>query len=191
MGGLPLGRRHGEVGSGRSRRECMERQFLIDTRRSAGHTWLTSRSSREGPRAWPLARVREGRTPVAGTYPTDYPFGGGKTMRHASTRRTALMLWTLSIVLCLAVAPAAAQNLFVANQGGTTIREFSPEGVDLGDFATTGLNGPTGLAFDRKGNLYVSNIVGNTIRAFSPTGEDLGDFASTGLSSPRGLAFDK
>ena len=40
-------------------------------------------------------------------------------------------------------AAAQTQNLFVANQTINTIREFSPTGVDLGDFATTGLNGPT------------------------------------------------
>ncbi len=77
--------------------------------------------------------------------------------------------WFLAVVLGLAVAQAQERNLFVANQGGNTIREFSPSGVDLGDFATTGLNGPTGLAFDRSGNLYVSNIASNTIRKFSPT----------------------
>ena len=62
--------------------------------------------------------------------------------------------WFLAVVLGLAVAQAQERNLFVANQGGNTIREFSPSGVDLGDFATTGLNGPTGLAFDRSGNLF-------------------------------------
>jgi DNA-binding beta-propeller fold protein YncE len=83
------------------------------------------------------------------------------------------------------------QDLLVANQTANTIREFSPSGEDLGYFATTGLNGPTGLAFDKDGNLYVSNINGNTIREFSPTGVDLGNFATTGLSSPRGIAFDR
>jgi len=102
--------------------------------------------------------------------------------------------WLLAIVGSVTVLTLAhsaqAQNLFVANQAGNTIREFSPAGEDLGDFATTGLAGPTGRAFDKSGNLYVSNIAGNTIREFSPTGEDLGDFATTGLSAPRGLAFD-
>src|SRR5262245_58261664 len=93
---------------------------------------------------------------------------------------------TLLSVLCPAVAPARehsrAARLFVANQDANTIREFSSSGQDLGLFATTGLNGPTGLAFDRRGDLYVSNINANTIRRFSPTGEDLGNFATSGLS---------
>ena len=79
----------------------------------------------------------------------------------------------------------SARTLLVANQTTNTIRRFSRGGNDLGDFATTGLNGPTGLAIDKHGNVYVSNIDGNTIREFSPTGDDLGDFATTGLDSPR------
>ena len=122
------------------------------------------------------------------------------SVRIVTFRSTSLAFLVLSVLvaLCLAIVPARAQDLvaqtgdlFVANQTINTIREFSPTGHDLGNFATTGLNGPTGLAFDKRGNLYVSNINGNTIRRFSPTGQDLGDFATTGLSSPRGIAFDK
>jgi DNA-binding beta-propeller fold protein YncE len=68
------------------------------------------------------------------------------------------------------------------------IREFSRDGVDLGDFATTGLSAPAGLAFDKQGNLYVSNAGDGTIRKFSRNGEDLGYFA-TGMVTPIGLAF--
>ena len=60
----------------------------------------------------------------------------------------------------------------------------------MGNFATTGLNAPAGLAFDKRGNLYVSNRGDNTIRVFSRTGEDLGYFARPpGWSVPFGLAF--
>jgi hypothetical protein len=38
-------------------------------------------------------------------------------------------------------------DLYVTNFGGNTVREFSPTGVDLGDFASTGLSAPAGLAF--------------------------------------------
>ena len=117
------------------------------------------------------------------------------SVRFGSARRWwfAILVLSLLTALSLAIAPAQArnlfateqtQNLFVANQSTNTIREFSQTGADLGYFATTGLNGPTGLAFDKRGNLYVSNINDNTIREFSPTGADLGNFATTGLSSP-------
>ena len=57
-------------------------------------------------------------------------------------------------------------------------------------FATTGLNNPAGIAFDRAGNLYVANGGNNTIEKFTPGG--VGSvFASGGLlNSPDSLAFD-
>jgi hypothetical protein len=61
--------------------------------------------------------------------------------------------------------------------------------VDLGSFASTGLNGPTGLAFDPAEDLYVTNYLSNTVETFSPTGADLGTFASTGMNGPAGIAI--
>ena len=123
------------------------------------------------------------------------------SLQLRTSLKTTLVFLALSLVFVLSLIIASAQahpsspaqtpNLFVANQTGNTIREFAPSGEDLGYFVTTGLNGPTGLAFDKRGNLYVTNFGGNTIREFSPTGQDLGNFATTGLNTPAGLAFDK
>src|SRR4249920_2576145 len=49
---------------------------------------------------------------------TAYCSKGAKPMHHASATRFTLMLSILLIVFCLAIAPAQAQNLFVANQPG-------------------------------------------------------------------------
>lgn len=57
-------------------------------------------------------------------------------------------------------------------------------------FATTGLNVPTGLAFDGQGNLLVSDTYDGEIRKFSSTGASLGVLASTNLESAYGLALD-
>jgi sugar lactone lactonase YvrE len=43
-------------------------------------------------------------------------------------------------------------NLYVTTNSNV-IRKFSPSGVDLGVFASTGINFAMGLAFDSKGNL--------------------------------------
>jgi len=95
------------------------------------------------------------------------------------------------ILLILIVADrGAAQSTLLVSTSNNTIRKFSLTGQDLGIFASSGLSGPLGLAFDRFGNLYVANISSNTIREFSPTGQDLGIFASTGLNEPLTLAFD-
>src|SRR5438132_3238493 len=99
-------------------------------------------------------------------------------MHHSSKSCFLLTIGSLFTALSFAIAPARAQNLFVANQGDNTIHEFSPGGADLGTFATTGLLGPTALAFDTSGNLFVSNFSGGTIGKFSPSGTYLGNFAT-------------
>ncbi len=81
----------------------------------------------------------------------------------------------------------ASGNLYVSTNENT-IQKFSPGGVSLGVFASTGLNNAMGLAFDRSGNLYAANFGGNTVEKFSPAGIDLGIFAS--VVRPTGLAFD-
>ncbi len=57
-------------------------------------------------------------------------------------------------------------------------------------FASSGLSGPVGMAFDSNGIMYVANQGDNTVHKFGPTGTDLGTFASTGLNGPIGIAFD-
>ena len=79
-----------------------------------------------------------------------------------------------------------------AQRDGQTdqILKVSPEGK-VATFVTKGLQGPSGLAFDREGNLYVSN--GNDAKGFvmryTPEGKG-SVFASKGLKLPAGLAFD-
>ena len=98
-----------------------------------------------------------------------------KMLTFGATRYVVVVLSVLGAALGVAVASAGAQasppgatsgDLFVANQAANTIEEFSANGDDLGVFASSGLNGPTGLAFDKRGNLYVSNINANTIREY-------------------------
>jgi large repetitive protein len=75
-------------------------------------------------------------------------------------------------------------NVYVANYDSNTIEKFSPNGIDLGVFASTGLNQPVALAFDAvTGSLYVANAGAFTIERFSLGGVDLGVFASDPLAS--------
>src|SRR6185295_20391140 len=53
--------------------------------------------------------------------------------------------------------------MYVSNQNDNTIEKLDAQGNDLGIFASVGLSGPAGLAFDRVGNLYVANNTDNTI----------------------------
>ena len=53
----------------------------------------------------------------------------------------------------------------------------------------SGLNDPSGLAFDSAGNLFVADAVSGAVYKFTPAGVRT-TFAS-GLSYPNGLAFDR
>lgn len=86
----------------------------------------------------------------------------------------------------LGVALDSIGNVFVGTNANT-IEKFSPAGVDLGTFASTGVNFPMALAFDREGNLYAANFSGSTVEKFTPAG--IGRVFVT-LARPTGLAFD-
>jgi sugar lactone lactonase YvrE len=70
----------------------------------------------------------------------------------------------------------------------STEMKFAPGGAGS-VFASTGLYGPIGLAFDHAGNLYAANDDNNTIERFTPDGTGW-FFASTGANSAYGLAVD-
>src|SRR5262245_34022232 len=59
------------------------------------------------------------------------------------------------------IALDSSGNVYVSTNENT-IEKFSPDGIDLGVFASTGLNLALGLAFDRNGNLYAANFGSNT-----------------------------
>jgi sugar lactone lactonase YvrE len=82
---------------------------------------------------------------------------------------------------------AHADNIYVSFSPNV-ILEIHPI-PPITQFASTGLSGPAGLAFNGA-NLYVANFSNNTIEVFNSAGHG-SVFASTGLNKPVGLAFDK
>ena len=104
------------------------------------------------------------------------------TARPLRTAALALLSGGLAVV-------ASAQVIFVANNGGDTIGQFSLNGTSLGPLAT-GVSMPNGLALDAAGNVYVAAAGTTSVNEYSPAGVSLGTFASAGLSNPMGLAFD-
>ena len=90
-----------------------------------------------------------------------------------------------------ALAFDSSGNLFVANQGNSTIEEFGSSGTGS-VFATSasGVDNPYGLAVDSSGNVYVANYSNSSIEKFNPNGQG-STFTSTNLLlDPIGLAFD-
>ena len=77
----------------------------------------------------------------------------------------------------------AAQNYSIYSGN---IYEFTPSGAQS-TFAS-GLNQPSGLAFDSAGNLFETDYGSGNIYEFTPSGVQ-STFAS-GLNGPQGLAFD-
>ncbi len=87
------------------------------------------------------------------------------------------------------LAANAAGELFVANHRESTIYRFSIYGENLGVFAATGLNAPTGIACDSRGRLVVCNFGDGSLSIFSPSGELLARI-TTGLINPIALTLD-
>ena len=84
-------------------------------------------------------------------------------------------------------------NLFVAEQGSSSIRQISPDGyvVTLKGFDDTGnpmdINGPFGIAIDQAGNLFVSDINYGVISRMNTSGQITK--LISGLNGPAGLVL--
>lgn len=92
------------------------------------------------------------------------------------------------------MAVDADGNIYSADFGtalsgtpGSRVYKITPAG-EVSVFAS-GLNGPSGNAFDSKGNLFQSNIAGNRISRITPEGT-VTSFVTDGLASPVGIAID-
>ncbi len=74
--------------------------------------------------------------------------------KYLTTTRISLAAATALLALAASALPALAMpgDLYVSNNSNNTIARITPGGV-ASVFASTGLNGPTGLAFDAGGNL--------------------------------------
>ena len=111
-----------------------------------------------------------------------------------------------------------AGNLYVADDGGNTVREVTTGGIittfagtsiagfggDDGAATAAMLNHPQGLAFDSVGNLYIADAGNNRIRKVTPGGiittfagagasgcsNGSGDPLSATLTNPTGITFD-
>ncbi len=89
------------------------------------------------------------------------------------------------------IAFDSSGNLYVANQGTSTISKITPGGAKSIFCSSPLLSGPNGLAFGNNGNLYVSNTNNNTICVITPSGQASVFVDKTGgLSSPAGVVFD-
>ena len=126
------------------------------------------------------------------------------------------------LVAPYALAFDSSGNLWVADQGGDRVLEYKaplssgeaasivlgqPNMTALGEATTaTGLNAPSGLAFDPSGNLWVADAGNNRVLEYTTPFSDgesasivigqtnftssIGATTGSGLSQPDGIAFD-
>ena len=93
-------------------------------------------------------------------------------------------LFTVTTLVFLASAIAHADYIYVSCYGNGTIEKFDSSGN--GTIFASGLNGPSGLAFDSSGNLFTTNWSTGTIEKFDSSG-NRSVFAS-GLNRPSFIA---
>jgi sugar lactone lactonase YvrE len=111
-------------------------------------------------------------------------------------------------------APAAGENVYVADQNNNMIRKITSSGIVStlagsgspgatdGPGGTASFNKPAGVAVDGAGNVYVADYGNNLIREISPTGvvstlagtgskgSANGPSATASFNSPTGVAVD-
>ena len=107
-------------------------------------------------------------------------------MKHRLYTSLQLLLALIALVAGGRSANGAPGDIFVSDFYTNTIYKFTPDGT-RSSFAT-GLNGPTGLAFDSANNLFEADFYSGTIYKFTADGTQT--VFAMGLRQPWGLAFD-
>ncbi|HEY4044031.1 MAG TPA: hypothetical protein VGM32_19600 [Rhodopila sp.] len=105
-------------------------------------------------------------------------------MRHA-----VLSAVTAATLLVLGSFGASADPAFLyVSTASPSVDAFTSNGTGS-LYDTIGLNGPAGIALDKKGNLFAADYNTNTIGEIGPNGT-ASVFASSSLRGPFGLVFD-
>jgi len=91
------------------------------------------------------------------------------------------------VALLMASGLAVADNVFVVNNGNSTVSEIS--GGVVSNFITTDLASPTGIAIASDGDFVVANNAGY-VEEYSPTGAPITQYFAGPMNNPRGMTFD-
>jgi streptogramin lyase len=117
--------------------------------------------------------------PSVGVAPSDFTVA--VTMGGSSTLSTPY-----------AIAVDAGGNVWVANEGGYTVAEFSLTGSVLTAPTAAGLIGAQGIALDRSGNVWVANTAGNSVIEFTAASNfaTSSSYTAGGIYVPSAIAID-
>jgi sugar lactone lactonase YvrE len=121
---------------------------------------------------------------------------GGQTLtvtQAGSTYTPAGMVGSLvsgpGLVTPYGVAVDGSGNVYIADPGSKTIKEWLAAGDTVITLVSAGLSDPVGVAVDAGGDVYIADGTGNTVYVL-PAGGTLSPLVTAGLSDPTGLAVD-
>jgi sugar lactone lactonase YvrE len=153
---------------------------------SAEGDWL--RTSRPGL-LYPVALALDAEDAIYVSTPSVGAFSGVFRLNADGTEQTLLIPG--SRVDARGLAFDAAGQLYVADQLGQCVHQFTPEGYHLAAFTRSTLRDPFALAFNPEGDLFISSQVGGVVWRYSVAAEQWVVFATLpdGTGNPVGLSF--
>jgi len=89
----------------------------------------------------------------------------------------------------LGITIDASDNIYIADQGATTVKKYSTSGALLLSLPTTNLSTPLGVATDGSGNIYVLNNGTGNVTKYNSAGTYLSTILS-GYTSGQAIAID-
>jgi hypothetical protein len=123
------------------------------------------------------------------------PFGAPYLVGTPPTDWTIAITYTdpSSLSSPKSVATDQQGNVWVANQGGSSVTEFGPTGAVIsptGGYPTGAA--PSYIAIDQTGSAWVANLGGNTVTKIGPGGASSSTtaYGYNGLSGPISIAID-
>ncbi len=107
--------------------------------------------------------------------------------RRFLLRNVAIIVLVFSAGAALSPTTARGQDIYVTNEGASTVGEYTISGGTVNPSLVSGLDYPQGVAVSGS-NLFVTNRYGDTVGEYTTSGKTVDAALISGLSSPVGIA---
>ncbi|MEZ4958087.1 MAG: hypothetical protein R2825_31295, partial [Saprospiraceae bacterium] len=114
--------------------------------------------------------------------------GNGKVKRYKLDGSYVDDFTSKGVTNSIGLAWDNAGALYVSSYDGKYVRKFGGTGVDLGNFISTNLNGPTNIWFGENGDLFVLDWQAGQVKRFNSFGAFQGAIV-TGVGQAEGIDF--
>jgi streptogramin lyase len=114
------------------------------------------------------------------------------TITQAGAAYVAASLTTLANSLNepTGVAVDGAGNVYIADYGNNTIKEWNVANNSVTTLVSSGLNYPFGVAVDGAGNVYIADTYNSAVKKWNAASNSVSTLVSLGLNHPYGVAVD-